>query len=155
MTEPSGRTGASRPRLTAPARASFVVRAFYGPPRPVLVLAVTGEVDRTNDAEMIAAVRRTAELARTPPGHLPREEFGCRSVARTVVVDLRGVGFIGARALGRLAFARDGAGDRIRIVIPRDGVIRRALAVIGPCRVYADLTDAVLSEVDPTRPVTD
>lgn len=140
-----------------PARARFVVHALHGPPRPVLVLAVSGEVDRTNDRDLIAQLRHVVALARTRPGGLPRAEFGARSVARTVVVDLRGATFVGARALAMLARARDADGDPVRIVAPRDGVVRRALAVLGSpaCRLYADAADAVLGVTDPTEHAVD
>lgn len=133
-------------------RAEFAVRAVDGPPRPALVLEVGGEIDRSNDAELVDQVRRAVALTRTTPGGLPRDRFGCRSLDRAVVVDLRGVSFIGARALGLLAAERGADGRAVRLVVDRDGVIRRALAVVRPpsgCHVHADLADAVLGEVDP------
>jgi membrane-bound ClpP family serine protease len=37
--------------------ATFHARAVFGPPRPVLVLSVKGEIDRSNQGELDRALR--------------------------------------------------------------------------------------------------
>ena len=127
--------------------ATFVTRALYGPPRPVLVLAITGEVDRANDDELRRQVRRTADVRDHP---FFRERFGCRELATAVVVDLREATFLAGNALAFLARERDGAGRPLRLVVGDRRVVRRALAAAGldgDGEIYDDVADAVLADV--------
>lgn len=126
--------------------ATFVTRALYGPPRPVLVLSVSGEVDRANDDELRRQLRRIAD-ARTNP--YLREQYGCRELAASVVVDLREATFVAGSALAHLARERDGSGRPLRLVVGERGVVRRALTAAGldgDVELYADVADAVLAD---------
>jgi anti-anti-sigma regulatory factor len=127
--------------------ASFETHALYGPPRPVLVLTVTGEIDRSNDDELRRHLHRTAADRGSP--HF-REQYGCSEPATTIVVDLRGATFVAGNALAFLARERDGAGRPLRLVLGSRGVVRRALAAAGlesDVELYDDVADAVLAEV--------
>jgi hypothetical protein len=126
--------------------ATFVTRALYGPPRPVLVLTVSGEVDRGNDEEL----RRQLRLAADGPGSSRREHYGCRELATAVVVDLRDATFVAGNALAFLARERDSSGRPLRLVLGDRGVVRRALAAAGleaDVELYDDVVDAVLADV--------
>jgi hypothetical protein len=127
--------------------ATFVTRALYGPPRPVLVLAVSGEVDRANDDELRRQLRRTADVRGNP---LSRQQYGCRELATTVVVDLREATFVAGNALAFIARERDGSGRPLRVVVGDRGMVRRALAAAGldsDVEIYDDVADAVLADV--------
>lgn len=127
--------------------ATFVTRALYGPPRPVLVLAVSGEVDRGNDDELRRQLRRTADVRDNP---FFREQYGCRELATAVVVDLREATFLAGNALASIAHERDGSGRPLRLVVGDRGVVRRALAAAGlddEVEIYDDVADAVLADV--------
>lgn len=126
--------------------ATFVTRALYGPPRPVLVLTVSGEIDRGNDDELREQLRRAAD---GPGSACVRERYGCRELSSAVVVDLREATFVAGNALAFLARERDGNGRPLRLVLGRRGVVRRALAAAGLERdvtLYDDVADAVLAE---------
>jgi hypothetical protein len=127
--------------------ATFVTRALYGPPRPVLVLSVSGEVDRANDDELRRQLRRTADVRGNPSF---REQYGCRELATAVVVDLREATFVAGNALAFIARERDGSGQPLRLVVGDHGVVRRALAAAGldsDVEIYDDVADAVLADV--------
>jgi hypothetical protein len=127
--------------------ATFVTRALYGPPRPVLVLSVSGEVDRANDDELRRQLRRTADVRGNPSF---REQYGCRELATAVVVDLREATFVAGNALAFIARERDGSGQPLRLVVGDRGVVRRALAAAGldgDVEIYDDVADAVLADV--------
>ena len=127
--------------------ATFVTRALYGPPRPVLVLSVSGEVDRANDDELRRELRRTADVRGNP---FFREQYGCRELASAVVVDLREATFVAGSALAFIAGERDGSGRPLRLVVGDRGVVRRALAAAGldqDVEIYDDVADAVLADV--------
>ena len=125
--------------------ASFETRALYGPPRPVLVVTVTGEIDRTNDDELRRHLQRTATERGSE--HF-REHYGCSEPASAVVVDLRDATFVAGNALAFLARERDGSGQPLRLVLGSRGVVRRALAAAGlesDVELYDDVADAVLA----------
>ena len=125
--------------------ATFVTRALYGPPRPVLVLTVSGEVDRGNDEEL----RRQLRLAADGPGSSRREHYGCRELATAVVVDLRDATFVAGNALAFLARERDGSGRPLRLVLgDRGGAPRaRGRGLEADVELYDDVVDAVLADV--------
>ncbi|MCD2196295.1 STAS domain-containing protein [Actinomycetospora endophytica] len=126
--------------------ATFVTRALYGPPRPVLVLSVSGEVDRGNDDELRRQLRRTADIRGNPYFH---EHYGCRELATAVVVDLREATFVAGHALACLARERDGSGRPLRLVVGARGAVRRALTAAGlddAVELYDDVADAVLAD---------
>jgi hypothetical protein len=125
--------------------ATFETRALYGPPRPVLVLTVTGEIDRSNDDDLRRALRRAAQ---EPGSAGVKDRFGSRDLATAVVVDLRAATFVAGNALAFLARERDGEGRRLRLVVGDRGVVRRALVAAGlaaDVEVYGDVADAVLA----------
>jgi anti-anti-sigma regulatory factor len=127
--------------------ATFVTRALYGPPRPVLVLSITGEVDRANDEELRRQLRRTADDRDHP---FFRERYGCRELATAIVIDLREATFLAGNALAHLARERDGSGRPLRLVVGDRRVVRRALAAAGldgDVEIYDDVADAVLADV--------
>jgi anti-anti-sigma regulatory factor len=129
--------------------ATFETRALYGPPRPVLVISVIGEIDRTNDDELRRHLHRTAAQRGSESF---REQYGCSEPATAVVVDLRGATFVAGNALAFLARERDGTGRPLRLVLGPRGVVRRALAAAGlesDVELYDDVADAVLAEVTP------
>ena len=127
--------------------ATFVTRALFGPPRPVVVVTVSGEVDRAHDEEL----RRHLRLAADGPGSSSlREHYGCRELATPVVVDLRDATFVAGNALAFLTRGRDGSGRPLRLVVGERAVVRRALAAAGlegDVELYDDVADAVLADV--------
>lgn len=129
--------------------ATFEARALFGPPRPVLVLSVTGEIDRSNDEQFRRLLSTPADLRGTDRF---RQHFGCREPATTLVVDLRETTFINGRALTHLAQQRDRDGRTPRLVVASSGVVRQALDAAGfdgLFEIYSDITDAVLADVRP------
>lgn len=129
--------------------ATLRARAVFGPPRPVLVVSVGGEIDSANQREFdrvlgdVAAQRGTTHF---------RRQFGCQEVATTLVVDLREATFVGVGAISCLAGRRDADGHPPRLVVAADGVVRRALAACGlddAFEIFSDLADAVLAEAHP------
>ena len=122
--------------------ATFAVRALYGPPRPVLVLTVAGEVGPAEHDEFCRQLRRASHVRATVPDDV-RRRFGCRLLATTMVVDLRGATSLTAEALAHLVRERDDDGRPPRIVVGAD--LRDALVGAGPGAArYAALVDAVL-----------
>lgn len=129
--------------------ATVQARAVFGPPRPVLVVSVAGEIDSANQREFdrvlgeVAAQRGTTHF---------RRQFGCQEVATMLVVDLREATFVGVRALFCLADRRDDNGRPPRLVVDANSVVRRALAASGlddTFEIFTDLADAVLAEAQP------
>ncbi len=126
--------------------ATFHTRAVFGPPRPVLVLSVKGEVDRFNQGELDRALSAVAGQR----GSIDfRRLFGCQELSTTLVVDLREVTFLGMGALSGLVEWRDRHGHVPRLVVAANGIVRRSLAVSGQdndFELFSDLADAVLSD---------
>lgn len=125
--------------------ASFTGRVVQGPPRPVFVLAVAGEIDHAGLRELREQLSRV--VAESAPDDRGSEVLEVRSA--TVVVDLRATTFVSGAALGVLARQRDRTGARVRLVLGERGVLRRALAAMGlegELDVYDDLADAVLAD---------
>ena len=129
--------------------ATVQARAVFGPPRPVLVVFVAGEIDRANQGEFARVLGAVA--AQQGTAHF-RRQFGCKEVAPTLVIDLREVSFIGVDALFRLTEQRDDGGCPPRLVTAAHGVVRRALAASGlddVFELFSNLPDAVLTESQP------
>ena len=120
--------------------ATFAVRALYGPPRPVLVLTVAGEVGPGEHDEFCRQLRRASHVRATVPDDV-RRRFGCRLLAATMVVDLRGTTALSAEALAHLVRERDDDGRPPRIVVGA-GELRDAL--VG-ADLYDDVVEAVLT----------
>ena len=127
--------------------AGVVVRALYGPPRPVLVVTVTGEVDRRNDQALFDRLREE-----TASGD-HRQRFGCRTVSAAMVLDLRSVTFFSATSLASLAQQHDLVTRPLRLVLgPGEGAVRRSLAHLAltdTFECFDEIVDAVLAEVVP------
>jgi hypothetical protein len=119
--------------------ATFAVRALYGPPRPVLVVTVTGEVGPDDLEEFRRQLRRASHVRATVPDDV-RRRFGCRMLATTMVVDLRGATSLSCEALAHLVGERGEDGSPPRLVVGT-GAIRDALE---GAELYADVVDAVL-----------
>lgn len=119
--------------------ATFAVRALYGPPRPVLVVTVTGEVGPDDHDEFCRQLRRASHVLATVPDDV-RRRFGCRMLATTMVVDLRGATSLSREALAHLVRERGEDGRPPRLVVGA-GAIRDALE---GAELYADVVDAVL-----------
>lgn len=122
--------------------ATYELSAVYGPPRPVLVLSVMGEVDRLSRDEFIRHIDYVEEATR---GLHPLERFGCRVVSTAIVIDLARVTFLGAHAAHTLSRRVDAGGNPLRLVV-RPGPVERALKVLALVErfdIYADRVDAI------------
>ena len=116
---------------------------MFGPPRPVLVLFVKGEIDRSNQGELDRALRAVDGRHGTIDF---RSLFGCQELSTTLVVDLREVTFLGVGVLSGLAQWRDRHGHVLRLVVAANGIVRRSLTVSGQdndFELFSDLADAV------------
>ncbi|MFC5065970.1 hypothetical protein [Actinomycetospora atypica] len=122
--------------------ATFAVRALYGPPRPVLVVTVAGEVGPDDHDEFCRQLRRASHVRATVPDDA-RRRFGCRMLAMTMVVDLRETASLTAEALTHLLRERGEDGRPPRLVVS-PGAVRDALTAAGTAELYADVVDAVL-----------
>lgn len=134
--------------MAAAPTTSIWARALYGPPRPVLVLRVTGELGRPEEPEL----RRHLRAARTLPPWAMREIYGCRRLAGAVVVDLRDAVILGVGVLRVLLEEREFFPGPVRLVVGPSRAVRRLLQTLGVAHrleVYEDLADAVLADVTP------
>ena len=128
------------------AQARFVVHALFGPPRPVVVIAVQGEVDRLNEEEFQTCLRRATAVADTERG---RRYFGARRVAGAVVVDLRAARFVSVSVVRMMVRARDAADGRLRLVVDPSSSVARYVGLLAAgiaVEVFDDLADAVLAD---------
>ena len=129
-------------------RSAVRAHALFGPPRPVLVVCVTGEIGPGDEAALRRGLRTACTL---PPAKL-RETYGTRRLGGAVVVDLREAVVLGAGVLRVLLEERDRLPGPMRVVIGPGRVVGRlvrALSVAHRFEVYDDLADAVLADVAP------
>lgn len=124
------------------------VWAVHGPPRPVLVVAVTGEIDRCNEDELWTRIR---EVDVSGTRHC-RQRFGARSVSPAVVVDVRAARFVAVSVLARIANRARYGGPPLRLLLDPATALGRALervvAILDlDIEIHHDIVDAVLAEI--------
>ncbi len=105
---------------------------YAGPPEPVPVVVLEGELDVLH----LEAVRALVmDVAGAGPG-------------RPLVVDLRGAGFVSLAVLALLERLGHEHDRRVRLVVPEGGLVRRVLHRVGMAAdvdLHHDLVDAVLA----------
>lgn len=134
--------------FVADQRATIDVRALYGPPRAVLVVSITGEIDCANDVWLFDLVSRAITVA--ADRSRAKSYFGSRYMAPALVVDLRGAAFVAIKTLHGLVDHVEQHGHALRFVASRTGIVNRALRLLdAKCSpaVHANLADAVLADV--------
>lgn len=138
--------------VTSRESANLNVWAVYGPPRPVLVVGVHGEIDRFNDVELWD---RVAEVSLS--GQTCRQRYGVRALAATVVIDLRETRFVAISVLARLGDHARHHQRPLRLLLDPDTALGRAVERVVTLlnldlELHHDLADAVLTGVSTTEP---
>lgn len=108
------------------------------------VVHVAGEIDISTVGDLEATIRRS-ETQTTQEGQ----------GNRVIVIDLRGVTFLGAEGLRSLVASQNriaAAGGTMRVVVPGEGGVIRRLLELSGVESLLDLFESVEAAIAPDRP---
>lgn len=114
------------------------------------IVHVAGEVDISTVGELEAAIDLAESRSLSTGGSDNKDRLG-----RLIVIDLRGVTFLGAEGLRSLVSAQNrvaGGGGTMRVVAPASGGIIRRLLDLSGVGALLDLFESIESAVPSSDP---
>lgn len=125
----------------------FLLWALFGPPEPVLVITFTGTQSSYSEAQLVVTLNEAIAVSDVPRY---RKYFGCYSVAKKIVLDLREATLAFSALLLKLHESAGMAGHPLLVVLSEESIDTYASAGLDVplSLLHSNLSDAALSDVD-------